>query len=153
MLLSVLADHFVFIGLHLLLTADKSSLFVHRENHVGLSLLHFQVLDASHLAVLRNHSLDDSVDLVAFLEVLSLSLSLNFFVFFNLLLNLVFVLETVLLASLFGLTLNLVLDFFSAQHDLVDLSVLFLKTANATVSSKSNKLDLPVELAVCIAFR
>lgn len=153
MLLGVLTDHFVFIGLHLLLTADKSSLFVHGENHVRLSLLHLQVLDTGHLAVLRNHSLDDCVDLVALLKVLSLSLSLNLLVLFNLFLNLVFVLETILLAGLFGLALNLVLDFFGAQHDLVDLSVLLLKTANATVSSKSNQKDLPVELAVCTAFR
>jgi hypothetical protein len=91
LLLSVLANHLVFIRFHLLLATDQSSLLIHGEDHVGLSLLHFQVLDAGHLSVLADHALDNGIDLVTFLQVLSLSFGLNFSALLDLVLHRVLV--------------------------------------------------------------
>ena len=44
------------------------------------------------------------------------------------------------------------MDFFSAQHDLVDLGVLFLNAANATVSSKSGKTTYQLHLLSVLFF-
>lgn len=99
LLLGVLADHFVLVGLHLLLTLDEGTLFVHGEDHIGLGLLHLQVLDAGHLTILGNHALDDSVNLVTLLEVLLTSLNFELLTINYLLLDIGLVAETVLLAG------------------------------------------------------
>lgn len=128
LLLGVLTDHLVFVSLHLLLALDERSLLVHAEDHVGLGLLHLQVLNTGHLAVLTDHALDDGVDLVALLEVLLLGLDLELLPVDDLGLNGVLVIEAVDFAGLLRLALDLVLDLFGAQHDLVDLGVLLLHT-------------------------
>jgi len=63
LLFSILADHFIFESLHLLLTALESTFFIHAKNHVSLSLLHFKVLNSGHLSVLVYHSLYHVVNL------------------------------------------------------------------------------------------
>jgi len=124
LLLSVLSDHFVLVGFHLLLTPNKCTLLVHGEDHVSLCLLHLQVLDAGHLSILADHALNDRVDLVALLHVLLLRLFLQLLTRNNLLLNVLLVGEAVLLACLLSLPLDLILNFFGAQHNLIDLCVL-----------------------------
>lgn len=128
LLLSILTNHLILISLHFLLTTNECTFLINRQNHISLRLLHFEVLDAGHFAIFRNHSLDNSVDLVAFFQILRSSFGLHLFSRFDLFLNGIFVLETVLETSSFRFTLDLVLDLFGSQHNFVDLSVLFLKS-------------------------
>lgn len=130
LLLGVLTNHLVFEGLHLLLTLEEGALLVHGENHVSLRLLHFEVLDTGHFAVFRNHTLNDGVDLVLLFKVFLVGFGLQLLAVNNLVLDSGLVGQTVLFAGLFGLTLDLVLDFLGAQHDLIDLSVLLLQSKN-----------------------
>lgn len=79
LLFSVLADHFVFVSLHFLLASLECSLFVDREDHVGLSLLHLKSSNAGHFAIFINHALDYIVNLILFLFVLFVSLAFQLF--------------------------------------------------------------------------
>ena len=147
LLLGVLAHHLVLVSLHLLLTLDQGTLLVHGEDHVGLGLLHFEVLDAGHLPVLTNHALDDGVDLVALLEVLLAGLDFKLLAIDDLLLDVGLVAQAVLLAGLLSLALDLVLDLLGAEHDLVDLGVLLLRNKYTRVKDsfkpKTQRCGLP----------
>lgn len=125
LLLGVLTNHLILVSFHLLLPTNECTLLIHRQDHISLSLLHFEVLDAGHLAILRNHSLDNGVDLVTFFQILFSGLSFNLLSRIDLVLNRILVLETVLKTSSFTLSLDLVLDLFRSQHNLIDLGVLF----------------------------
>lgn len=127
LLLSILTNHFIFVGLHLLLTLNKSTFLVHRKNHVCLCLLHFKVLDTGHFSIFRNHTLDNSVNLITLLKVLFTSLDFELLAINYLLLDCTFVAETILFAGLFCFSLDLILNFLRAKHDLVNLGVLFLQ--------------------------
>lgn len=126
LLFGVLPHHFVFEGFHLGLALQQSTLLVHRQNHIGLSLLHLKVLNAGHFAILSDHPLNDSVDLVLLLDVLLLRFDFQLFAVGDLLLDSRLIRKTVDFARLFGLTVDLVLDLFGAKHNLVDLGVLLL---------------------------
>jgi len=100
LLLGVLTDHLVFVSFHLLLALDKSSLLVHGKDHVSLGLLHLKVLDAGHFTVLTDHTLDDGVNLVTFLQVLVLCLGFKHLTIHDLSLDVVLVIETINFACL-----------------------------------------------------
>jgi len=127
LLFSVPSDHFVFVALHFLLSFLLNSLLLHTQNHVSLSLLHFELLDASHLAIFIDHALNYIVYLFFFFLILLVRLLFYFLAFSNLLLK--YLLSLPLLFELFslGLTLHLLLDLFVAQHNTVHLSIVFLK--------------------------
>lgn len=127
LLLGVLANHLIFISLHLLLALDQSAFLVHGEDHVSLSLLHFKILDAGHLSVLVDHALDDRVDLVPLLGVFVLRFAFSVLLLVDLCLDASLVLKQVLLLAGLGLPCDLVLDLLRSQHDPVDLSVVFLR--------------------------
>ena len=135
LLLGVLTNHLIFVGLHFLLALDQSALLVHREDHVCLSLLHFQILDSSHLTVLVDHALNDRVDLVPLLGVLVLSFAFSALLLVDLGLDAALVLEQVVLLASLGFSRDLVLDLLRAKHDLVDLSVVLLRTTTKRVIS------------------
>lgn len=126
LLLSILTNHLVLKSFHLILTLDESALLIHGEDHVGLGLLHLEVLDAGHLAVFSDHTLDDVVDLLLLSQVFSLGLGFELFTLSDLLLNLGLVVDAVVEASGFSLSLDLVLNLLGPEHDLVDLGVLLL---------------------------
>jgi len=138
LLLGVLANHLIFVGLHFLLALDQSALLVHRKNHIRLCLLHFQILNPSHLAVLVDHALNDRVDLVPLLGVLVLRFAFSVLLLVDLSLDAALVLEQVVLLASFRLPRNLILDLFRAKHDLVNLSVVFLQSISARVISQEN---------------
>ena len=110
-MLGVLTNHLILVGLHLILTLDQGTLLVHGEDHVSLSLLHFEVLDAGHLTILANHALDDCVDLVTLLQILLTCLHFKLLAVNDLLLDIGLVTEAVLFAGLLRFALDLVLDF------------------------------------------
>lgn len=91
-----------------------------------MSLLHLEVLDSGHFSVLVNHALDNVVNLLLLSDILSLSLSLHELAFVNLSLDLVLIFNSVGDTGCFGLSIDLILDFFGPEHDLVDLRVLLL---------------------------
>jgi hypothetical protein len=127
LLLGILAHHLIFKSLHFLLSLEQSSLFVYGEDHIGLSLLLLEVLDASHLSVFVDHALDDVVDLLFFLKVFLLCFGLQLLMLIDLALDAALVLNAVLETGCLCLTIDLVLYLLSPQHDLVDLGVLLLK--------------------------
>ena len=95
-----------------------------------MGLLHLEVVDAGHLTVLVNHSLDNVVDLVALFQVLLLR-----FVFFklhvpDLVLKLAFVVQTILQTLSLRLSVNLILDLFHLKHGLIDHAIMLLQTNN-----------------------
>jgi hypothetical protein len=112
LLFSVLSDHLVFKGFHLLLSIDKSSLFVHGKDHVRLGLLHLQVLNTGHFPVFVNHTLDYIVDLLFFFKVLVAGFYFQLLALNDLLLYVLFVVDAVLKVALVSLSLDLVLDLF-----------------------------------------
>ena len=91
-----------------------------------MSLLHLEVLDASHFSILGNHALNDVIDLVFLFEVLGLGLSFKLFAVVDLVLNLLLILNAILDTGCFSFSLDLVVDFLGSEHDHVDLGVLFL---------------------------
>ena len=133
LLLGVLTNHLVFVSFHLLLPLDQSTLLVHRQDHVSLGLLHFQVLDPGHFSVFVDHALDDRVDLVPLLGVLVLSFAFSVLLLVDLRLDAFLVLEQVVLLASLSFSSDLILDLFGAKHDLVDLSVVFLRATTKRV--------------------
>ena len=98
-----------------------------------MSLLHFQILDSSHLTVLVDHALNDRVDLVPLLGVLVLSFAFSALLLVDLGLDAALVLEQVVLLASLSFSSDLILDLFGAKHDLVDLSVVFLRATTKRV--------------------
>jgi len=91
-------------------------------------------VNASKLVVFSDHFLHNGINLVLLFSVLLESLLFELFVFLNLALNSVFVVEE--LAVLLGVScsLLLVLEFLVAKHDHVNVGVLLLYTVTVMLS-------------------
>lgn len=126
LLFSVPAHHFVFELLHLLLSALESTFFVYAKNHIGLSLLHFQVCNASHFTIFVNHLLNNVINLFFLSSVLLVGFFFNSSAVLDLFLNLFFHAHAFLNLSCLFISGNLVLDFLSAEHNLINVCVLLL---------------------------
>lgn len=87
LLLSVPADHFVLVLVHLSLALEKCTFLVHGKDHISLGLFFLLLSDAVLLVVFLNHALDDSVDLGLLSKVLIVSLLSSLISVINLLLN------------------------------------------------------------------
>jgi len=126
LLFGVSAHHFVFELLHLLLSLLERPFLVYAEDHIGLGLLHFQTGDASHFSVFINHFLDDIINLFLLFCVLLIGFILKAGAVLNLLLNEVFHAHALFNLSCFFISRNLVLYFFCAEHDLINVGILLL---------------------------
>ena len=96
LLLGILTHHLIFKGFHFLLTPQQSPFLIDREDHIGLSLLLLEVLNASHLSILVDHPLNDVVDLLFFSEVFLLCFGFQILMLIDLALDAVLVLNAVL---------------------------------------------------------
>jgi len=124
---SVLSHHLIFVLFHLLSATLQSSFFIDRQDHVSLGLLHLQLGDVGHLAVLIDHLLDHVVNLLFLFKVLLVSLFFESLALLNLGLNSLVVLfqGDKFLGVVFSLDFFLIFSF----HELVLIhrSIVFLK--------------------------
>ena len=124
LLLSIPADHLVLVLLHLLLSLEKGSLLIHRQDHISLRLLFLLLLDSHTGVVFVNHSLHHSVHLLLLSLELSLSLLSEFVGQINLLLDgPLVVLESNQLSLVF-LSVSDVVELFVLEHNHVDFGIL-----------------------------
>jgi hypothetical protein len=91
-----------------------------------LSLLHLKVCDTGHFSVFGDHALNDVVNLVLLSDVLRLGFSFKILAIGDLHLDLLLVVDAIVDAGSFRLSLDLILDLFGPKHDPVDLGVLLL---------------------------
>lgn len=127
LLLGIPSDHFIFVALHFLLSPLLSSFLLYTQDHVSLSLFHFELLDTSHLSVFIDHALYDVVNLFFFLLILLVRFFFYFLAFSNLFLKHFFSLSLLFDLSGFSFELSLFLNLFVTQHNTVHLCIMFLK--------------------------
>jgi len=123
LLLSIAAEHLVFIGLELHLLALEFSLFVDRLNHVKLGLLLLHADEGDHLLILLDHLGDNLINLTLFLHVLLEGLGTELGLHLHLALQVVLLLKSEACALLLLLSLDEVLEFLVSKHLLLHLSV------------------------------
>jgi len=126
LLIGVLADHFVFVLLHFLLTALEGPLLVDGEDHVSLGLLHLLGGDAGHFSVLVDHAQDNVVDLHLLLLVLLEGLAFQFLGNLDLVLDSRLVLSKLFEFVSVAFALHQVLKLLLAEVVFVNVSVVFL---------------------------
>lgn len=126
LLVGVSTHHLVFELLHFLLTSLEGTLLINTENHICLGLIHFQIGNSSHFTVFVDHFLYDIVNLLLLACVLLVSFIFDADSICDLLLNLVLHAQVLLSFSCFFVSGDLVLNFLSTEHNLINVGVLLL---------------------------
>ena len=126
LLLSVPADHFIFILIHLRLAPQECALLVLREDHIGLRLFFLLLNDTRLLVVFLDHALNNGIDLALLPQVLIVCLLAKESSVIDLLLDLALVAAELVKFLLGTLALKLVTNLLVLQHSNVNSGILFL---------------------------